>query len=121
MARQRAAAAGIDPGFQQLDEDQARELLREACETAVLRALESGSAAARRLCMEMGFRGQGKFGSGLAPNTAPTRVPESGLVEVPSVNSFSTKLEATPSPLSATVTPTSSSRAIRATSSMSMR
>jgi len=70
ILRRHAAAAGIDPGFQQLDEEQARELLREACETAVLRALESGSAAARRLCMEMGFRGQGKFGGGLSDELA---------------------------------------------------
>src|SRR5207302_9200250 len=70
ILRRHAGEAGIDPGFQQLDEEQARKLLRESCEATVLRALEEGSAAARRLCVEMGFRGQGKFGSGLSDELA---------------------------------------------------
>src|SRR5207302_8511178 len=60
----------VEPGFEQLDEHQAREILRESCESSVLRALEQGSPAARRLCAEMGFRAQGKFGSGLADELA---------------------------------------------------
>jgi len=71
ILRRHAAAAGIDPGFKVLDESQGRRLLREACETTALRALEGTSGAplreaARRLCAEMGLRTAGKFGSGLA-------------------------------------------------------
>ncbi len=69
ILRRHAAAAGIDPGFQLLDEAQARRILREACEADSLRALEGAlgperERAARRLCAEMGFRGQSKFGGG---------------------------------------------------------
>jgi len=70
ILRRNAAAAGVDPGFRVLDEDQARALLRPSCEAAVLRALEESSDAARRLCAEMGFRGQGKFGSGVVDELA---------------------------------------------------
>jgi ATP-dependent helicase/nuclease subunit A len=71
ILRRHAALAGVDPGFTVLDEQLARRLLREACETTSLRALEGalGAAmhdAARRLCAEMGLRTQGKFGLGLA-------------------------------------------------------
>src|SRR5262249_10792907 len=71
ILRRHAAAAALDPGFAVLDEEQARRLLREACETAALRALEGAlgplqQEAARRLCAEMGLRTQGKFGTGLA-------------------------------------------------------
>ncbi len=71
ILRRHAAAAGIDPGFTLLDEAQGRRLLREACETVSLRALEGAlgpdaERAARRLCTEMGLRAQGDFGSGLA-------------------------------------------------------
>ena len=71
ILKRHAAAAGIDPGFQLLDEAQARRALREACESVALRALSGQSGAeaeeaARRLCIEMGLRAQGDFGSGLA-------------------------------------------------------
>ena len=71
ILRRHAAAAGIDPGFQLLDEAQGRRALRDACESVALRSLsgEMGAAAeeaARRLCTEMGLRAQGDFGSGLA-------------------------------------------------------
>ena len=71
ILRRHAAAAGVDPGFAVLDEEQARHLLREACESSALGALEGAFGpslqdAARRLCAEMGFRTQGKFGAGLA-------------------------------------------------------
>ena len=71
ILRRHAAAAGIDPGFQLLDEARSRRLLAAACETASLRALEGAlgpeaEAAARRLCAEMGLRTPGQFGSGLA-------------------------------------------------------
>ncbi|HYS09126.1 MAG TPA: UvrD-helicase domain-containing protein [Myxococcales bacterium] len=71
ILRRHAAAAGVDPGFAVLDEEQARRLLRDACETTALDALEGTLGtelrdAARRLCAEMGLRTQGKFGAGLA-------------------------------------------------------
>ena len=71
ILRRHAAAAGIDPGFTLLDEAQGRRLLRDACESVSLRALEGAlgpdaERAARRLCTEMGLRAQGDFGSGLA-------------------------------------------------------
>src|SRR5207302_10929018 len=75
ILRRHAAAAGIDPGFDVLDEAQGRRLLREACETVALRALEGAlrphrQEGARRLCTEMGLRTQGKFGAGLADEMA---------------------------------------------------
>jgi len=75
ILRRHAAAAGIDPGFAQLDEAEGARLLREACESTALRALEGElgpetQAAARRLCAEMGLRRQGKFGAGLADELA---------------------------------------------------
>jgi ATP-dependent exoDNAse (exonuclease V) beta subunit len=75
ILRRHAPAAGIDPGFAVLAEDEARRLLREACETAALRALEGALGeplrdTARRLCAEMGLRTQGKFGLGLAEELA---------------------------------------------------
>ena len=65
----------MDPGFTVLDEEQARRLVREACEGTALRALEGALGAtqreaARRLCAEMGLRTQGKFGIGLADELA---------------------------------------------------
>jgi len=75
ILRRHAAAAGVDPGFTVLDEEQARRFLREACEGTALRALEGALGAplreaARRLCAEMGLRTQGKFGIGLADELA---------------------------------------------------
>src|SRR5207237_4858683 len=75
ILRRHPAAAGNDPQFAQLDEQQARRLLRDACEDTALRALEGAlgpelRSAARRLCAEMGLRGQGKFGVGLADELA---------------------------------------------------
>src|ERR1700682_803470 len=75
ILRRHAATAGVDPGFAVLDEEQARRLLRDACETTALRALEGALGAplrdaARRLCAEMGLRTQGKFGIGLAEELA---------------------------------------------------
>ena len=74
ILRRHAAAAGIDPRFQVLDEQQARRMLRQACETTALRALEGAAGpprdAARRLCAEMGLRTQGKFAFGLADELA---------------------------------------------------
>ena len=75
ILRRHAAAVGIDPGFNVLDEAQGRRLLREACETVALRALEGAlgphlQEGARRLCAEMGLRTQGKFGAGLADEMA---------------------------------------------------
>ena len=52
-----------------LDEIDARQLRAEACLAAALAALEGTGPsrdAARRLCAEMGFRGAGRFGRGLA-------------------------------------------------------
>jgi ATP-dependent helicase/nuclease subunit A len=68
ILRRHAAAAGLDPSFALLDELEARSLAREACEAAVLDALEGGplEGAARRLCAELGFSGVGKFSRGLA-------------------------------------------------------
>ena len=71
ILRRHAAAAGVDPGFELLDEAQGRRALRDACESVSLRALEGAlgvdaERAARRLCTEMGLRAQGDFGSGLA-------------------------------------------------------
>jgi ATP-dependent exoDNAse (exonuclease V) beta subunit len=82
ILRRHAAAA---PGFVQLDEEQARRLLRQSCEAAVLRALEAGSQGARRLCAEMGFRAQGKFASGLSEELAAllSAVGESGPLPAP--------------------------------------
>ena len=71
ILRRHAAAAGLDPRFGVLDERAGRRALREACEDAALDAL-SGSLGpevrerARRLCAELGFRGSGRFGTGLA-------------------------------------------------------
>src|SRR6267378_4593054 len=75
ILRRHAAAAGVDPGFTVLDEEQGRLFLREACEGTALRALEGALGAplreaARRLCAEMGLRTQGKFGIGLADELA---------------------------------------------------
>jgi len=75
ILRRHAAAAGIDPGFAVLAEDEARTLLRDACEATALRALEGALGdglrdSARRLCAEMGLRTQGKFGRGLADELA---------------------------------------------------
>src|SRR5258708_30351337 len=62
---------GGDSGFGVREEEEAREWRREACESRALGALEGafGSSlqdAGRRLCAEMGFRTQCKFGAGLA-------------------------------------------------------
>jgi ATP-dependent helicase/nuclease subunit A len=65
ILRRHAAAAGLDPRFSVLDEIQARRLLVDCCETAVLGALAAGGPGVLRLCGEMGLRNQGKFGSGL--------------------------------------------------------
>jgi ATP-dependent exoDNAse (exonuclease V) beta subunit len=75
ILRRHAAAAGVDPAFTVLDEEQARRFVREACEGTALRALEGALGAplreaARRLCAEMGLRTQGKFGIGLADELA---------------------------------------------------
>ena len=69
ILRRHSAAAGLDPKFQVLDEIDARQIRADACLAAALDALEgSGPArdAARRLCAELGFRGSGRFGRGLA-------------------------------------------------------
>ena len=71
LLRRHAAAAGVDPSFSLLDENEARSLLSEACETATLEALEGRAGpereqAARRLCTELNFRGGGRFARGLA-------------------------------------------------------
>jgi ATP-dependent exoDNAse (exonuclease V) beta subunit len=65
ILRRHAAAAGLDPRFSVLDEIQARRLLVDSCEKAVLSALAAGGQGVLRLCGEMGLRTQGKFGSGL--------------------------------------------------------
>ncbi|HUJ27436.1 MAG TPA: UvrD-helicase domain-containing protein [Myxococcales bacterium] len=75
VLRRHAAAAGIDPQFGQLDEAQGARMLREACESTSLKALEGAlgpelQAAARRLCAEMGLRKRGEFDSGLADELA---------------------------------------------------
>ncbi len=75
ILRRHAAAAGVDPRFEVLDEQQSRRLLLEACETTALRALEGEGGtqpreSARRLCAEMGLRAQGKFAAGLAEEMA---------------------------------------------------
>ncbi len=75
ILRRHAPAAGIDPRFSLLEEQQSRRLLREACDATALRALEGALGtplrdAARRLCAEMGLRTQGKFGLGLADEVA---------------------------------------------------
>ncbi|HZR09111.1 MAG TPA: UvrD-helicase domain-containing protein [Myxococcales bacterium] len=75
ILRRHAPAAGIDPRFSLLEEQQSRRLLREACDGIALQALEGRLGAplrdaARRLCAEMGLRTQGKFGVGLADEIA---------------------------------------------------
>ena len=69
ILRRHAAAAGLDPRFKVLDEIEARQFRADACLAACLEALESSGPvreAARRLCAELGFRGSGRFGRGLA-------------------------------------------------------
>src|SRR5437764_9129792 len=69
ILRRHAAAAGLDPEFTVLDEVEARQLRADACLAASLESLESTGPlrdAARRLCAELGFRGSGRFGRGLA-------------------------------------------------------
>jgi ATP-dependent helicase/nuclease subunit A len=71
ILRRHAAEAGVDPSFALLDEADGPRLLRKSCEDAALQSLEGllgpdHTAAAKRLCAEFGFRGGGKFGSGLA-------------------------------------------------------
>jgi len=69
ILRRHAAAAGLDPGFAVLDEVEARQLRADACLAAALEALDGTGPlpdAARRLCAELGFRGAGRFGRGLA-------------------------------------------------------
>jgi len=69
ILRRHAAAAGLDPDFAVLDEVDARQLRADACLAAALEALEGTGPlrdAARRLCAELGFRGAGRFGRGLA-------------------------------------------------------
>ena len=70
ILRRHAGAAGVDPGFQILDEAQSRRLLRQACESVALRALEERQEPVRRLCAEMDLRAAGKFGAGLADELA---------------------------------------------------
>jgi ATP-dependent exoDNAse (exonuclease V) beta subunit len=70
MLRRHAPAAGIDPRFTVLDEQEARRLRVDSCEKAVLSALARGDVGARRLCAEMGLRTQGKFGAGLVEELA---------------------------------------------------
>src|SRR2546421_242261 len=69
ILRRHAAAAGLDPEFTVLDEVEARQLRADACLAAALEALEGTGPlrdASRRLCAELGFRGAGRFGRGLA-------------------------------------------------------
>ncbi|MFL5311150.1 MAG: UvrD-helicase domain-containing protein [Myxococcales bacterium] len=69
ILRRHAAAAGLDPDFTVLDEVDARQLRADACLAAALEALEGTGPlrdASRRLCAELGFRGAGRFGRGLA-------------------------------------------------------
>jgi len=73
ILRRHAAAAGLDPDFAVLDEVEARQLRADACLGAALEALEGTGPlrdAARRLCAELGFRGAGRFGRGLADELA---------------------------------------------------
>lgn len=65
ILRRHAAAAGLDPRFSVLDEAQARRMLADACERAVLEALSSEDQTGLRLCSEMGLRTQGRFSAGL--------------------------------------------------------
>ncbi|HET9752688.1 MAG TPA: UvrD-helicase domain-containing protein, partial [Myxococcales bacterium] len=90
ILRRHAAAAGVDPGFQLFDEAQGARFLREACESAALRAMDGAlgpevASAARRLCAEMGLRTQGRFGSGLADELSALlrRVGETGVALEP--------------------------------------
>ena len=69
ILRRHAAAAKLDPGFSVLDEVEARQLRADACLAAALEALEATGPlrdAARKLCAELGLRGPGRFGRGLA-------------------------------------------------------
>ncbi len=73
ILRRHAAAAGLDPEFAVLDEVEARQMRADACLAAALDALEGAGPvrdAARRLCAELGFRGAGRFGRGLADELA---------------------------------------------------
>ena len=73
ILRRHAAAAGLPPGFGMVDEADGRALLRDACEETVALALQGQGpkrAAADRLCTELGFRGNGRFGRGLAEELA---------------------------------------------------
>ena len=73
ILRRHSAAAGLDPSFQVLDEIDARQLRADACLAAALESLEASGPvreAARRLCAELGFRGSGRFGRGLADELA---------------------------------------------------
>ncbi|HWE22351.1 MAG TPA: UvrD-helicase domain-containing protein, partial [Myxococcales bacterium] len=73
ILRRHAAAAGLDPRFQVLDEIDARQMRADSCLAAALEALEGTGPvreAARRLCAELGFRGSGRFGRGLSDELA---------------------------------------------------
>ncbi len=69
ILRRHAAAAELDPEFTVLDEVEARQLRADACLATALEALEGTGPvrdAARKLCAELGLRGSGRFGRGLA-------------------------------------------------------
>ena len=60
LLRRHAAAAGIDPDFTLLDENDASSLATEAAERAILDGLEGADAAAVELVAEYGYHGVGR-------------------------------------------------------------
>jgi ATP-dependent exoDNAse (exonuclease V) beta subunit len=64
ILRQAPLEAGVDPGFQVLEERDAQELIRDAAERLVLDQLQRQQPTTVALCRELGFSG-GQFPTGL--------------------------------------------------------
>ncbi len=79
LLRRAPADAGVDPGFQLLDERTGRRLVREVVEAAVLARVQGGDAAVRRLVADLRFDGGNAPGLVEALAQVFTQLREEGL------------------------------------------
>jgi ATP-dependent exoDNAse (exonuclease V) beta subunit len=79
LLRRAPADAGVDPGFELLDEREGRRLLRQVVEAAVLERVQRGDLAARRLVTDLRFDGGSAPGLVEALAQVFTQLREEGL------------------------------------------